>query len=461
MLGVDAGFLYMETPTLHMHTLKVALLETPQAFDFDLLSAQLMTRLHRLPPLLRRALPVPLALNHPVWIADAAIDPGRHLFHQRIPAPGTMRELETVIGTIASTPLDRSVPLWEMHLCEGLADGRTAVVAKVHHALADGIAANALLANVTDAVVGAALVPVPDPPLEPTPGRAALVRSALVDAVRQLAAVPGLVRRTAAAIRVLVRHKRTSSVATPRPILDVPKVSFNGAISARRLFATCSLPLEAIKAVRKAAAVSVNDVVLAVVAGALRSWLDARGEHRSGPLIAGVPVGTHDPAAEPRLGGNQVSNLFTSLGTDIADPVQRLAEISRVTAEAKIVQRTLGPDMLADWVQFTPPGPFSLAMRAYSRLHAASWHRPPFNVIVSNVPGPREPVTIGGAALSDLYSVGPILEGIGLNVTAWSYVGSMNFSLLTCPELLADLRPLADGFAPALEELLTATEAIA
>jgi diacylglycerol O-acyltransferase len=228
-------------------------------------------------------------------------------------------------------------------------------------------------------------------------------------------------------------------------------------MTARRVFATCSLPLAQIKAVRQASGVSVNDVVLGVVAGALRAWLDARGEYPSGPLIAGVPVGT-DSGGDVRLGGNRVSNLFTSLCTDIADPLERLHAISRVTAEAKIVQRTLGEDMLADWVQFTPPAPFNAAMRAYSRLRAASWHRPPFNVIVSNVPGPREQVTLGGAALLDLYSVGPILGGIGLNVTAWSYTDRMNFSLLSCPDLLADLRPLADEFAPALDELTRRTE---
>ena len=167
-----------------------------------------------------------------------------------------------------------------------------------------------------------------------------------------------------------------------------------------------------------------------------------------------MPVSTEQPGAAPRLAGNRVSNLFTSLATDIDDPAERLRIISRTTAEAKVVQQTLGPDMLTNWVQFTPPAPFSALMRAYSKRGVASRHPAPFNVIVSNVPGPRTPATIAGAPLADLYSVGPILEGIGLNVTVWSYGDRMNFSLLTCPDLLPDVGNIADRLPAALDELL-------
>ena len=460
MPGVDAGFLYMETPTLHMHTLKITVLEPGTDLDFEYVSGEVLARLHLLPPFRQRVQPVPFRLHHPVWLADREIDFRRHVFQHRVPAPGSMVELDAVIGAIAGTPLERSRPLWELHVCDGLAGGRVAVVAKIHHSLADGIAANALLANITDAVDHGAGDPGPWHP-DPTPSSWALVRGALVDGIRQLALLPGLLVRTARGICAVARHKRTSTVRTPLPILDTPRVSFNGAITARRVFATCTLALGEIRAVAKGFGVSVNDVVLAVVAGALRAWMDARGEHPSGPLIAGVPVGADPPGGPPRLVGNNVSNLFTSLATDVDDPRERLRIIHEVTAEAKIVQRTLGPTMLADWVQFTPPAPFSAAMRLYSRLRAARLHPAPFNVIVSNVPGPREAVTIAGTPLRDLYSVGPILEGVGLNVTAWSYTDRMNFALLSCPDLLPDLRALADAFAPALEELVRSREGVA
>lgn len=460
MEGVDAGYLYLETPTMHMHTLKVALIDSDEPFDFDQFTQRLLMQLHSLPPLLRRALPVPLALNHPLWVTDRDIDPARHLFRDRVRGPGGMAELEELIGRIASTPLDRDRPLWEMHFCEGLADGRVAVVGKMHHALADGAAANALLANITDGA--ASKVPTRDqaeaetsPGLERVPSRARQVGVALLDSIRQIATLPPLLRRTAAALAALVRLKRRSTVTVPRPVLDVPRVSFNGALDARRIFATCQLPLAEIKVVRRAHDVSVNDVVLAVVAGALRSWMDGRGERPSKSLVAGVPVATDELGAPPRLGGNRVSNLFTSLATDLDDPHERLHAISRTTAESKLVQRTLGMDMLTDWVQFSPPALFTAAMRVYSRTRAASLHPAPFNVIVSNVPGPPEPVTISGTRLSDLFSVGPILEGIGLNVTVWSYDGQMNFSLLSCPTLIEDLGPLVARLGPALDELLT------
>jgi diacylglycerol O-acyltransferase len=330
----------------------------------------------------------------------------------------------------------------------------------MHHALADGVAANALLGNVTDdGSLGDALPePGPTPALEATPSRWVQVRLALVDAARQSFTLPALLWRTARAVAAVVRHRRASDVDVPRPVLDVPRTSMNGSLTPRRSFATCTLPLDELKQVRAAFDVTLNDVVLAVVSGALRRWMAERGEHPSASLVAGVPVGTDDPQAPPRLAGNRVSNLFTSLATDVEDPVERLREISRTTTASKAVQRTLGPTMLIDWVQFTPPAPFSALLRRYSDSGTAARHAPPFNVIVSNVRGPAAPVTIAGAALRDLYSVGPILEGIGLNVTAWSYVDRLNVSLLSCPDLVTDLGSLVAHVRPALDELLEMTK---
>ena len=203
-----------------------------------------------------------------------------------------------------------------------------------------------------------------------------------------------------------------------------------------------------------------NDVVLAVVGGAARRWLQAEGRLPERSLVAGVPVATDAPGAGPRLGGNRVSNIFTSLATDIDDPHERLQAISRTTGESKLIHQTLGPNMLVDWVQFAPPAPLTAVMRLYSRSRAADLHAPPFNMVVSNVRGPGEPVSISGAHLRDLFSVGPILEGIGLNVTAWSYVDRMNFSFLGCPDLVDDLAPLVAELPRALEELRTTKGAV-
>lgn len=450
MTGIDAGFLYLETPSMHMHTLKVALLEPSAELDLDRFGDRLLSLLDALPPLARRAQRIPWALHHPVWVADRPVDPAHHVVRHRVPAPGGRAELEQLIGEIASTPLDRSLPLWEMHLCEGLADERTAVVGKMHHTLADGIAANALLANVVD---GTPRVSVPQP-LESTPRRRDLARVAIRDAVLKVADVPGLLLRTVRNVVALGRRERPVGVRVPRVLLDTPRTPFNGALTTRRSFATTSLPLAEIKQVRAAHDVTVNDVVLAVVGGALRSWLLERGELPTRSLTAGVPVATDAIGSEPRLGGNRVSNLFTVLATDVGDPRERLLTISRTTREAKRIQQALGADMLADWVEFTPPAALGAVLRLYSRLRLADRHRAPFNVVVSNVPGPREPATIGGIGLADLFSVGPLIEGIGLNVTVWSYVDRMNFTLLSCPDLVPDLDPLVARLRPALDELL-------
>ncbi len=457
MEGVDAGYLYMETPSMHMHTLKIAVIEPDEPFTQERFAEELVSRLNRLPPLQRRVLPVPFSLNHPLWIADREIDLAHHIVPHTLPAPGGMAELEELIGEIASTPLDRSRPLWEMHVCEGMPHDRVAVVVKMHHALADGIAANALLGNVADQPLAEASDAGPPLPLEPTPSRARQVRLALADAIRQTFTLPALLWRTAAAVAAVVRHRRASQVDVPRPILDVPRTSLNGPLTPRRSFATTTLPLADLKRVRQAHDVTLNDVVLGVVSGALRRWLAAHGEHPKAGLVAGVPVGTDDPGSQPRLGGNRVSNLFTSLATDVDDPVARLHTISRTTTASKSVQRTLGPTMLIDWVQFTPPAPFTAVLRHYSNAGTAARHAPPFNVVVSNVRGPAEPITIADAHLRDLYSVGPILEGIGLNVTAWSYVDHLNVSLLSCPDLVGDLPSLAAQLRPALDELLATT----
>ncbi|MGA8257292.1 MAG: wax ester/triacylglycerol synthase family O-acyltransferase [Nocardioides sp.] len=456
MEGVDAGFLYLETPSVHMHTLKIAILEADPLLTFDTFVAGMMARLEKLPPLRRQVIPVPFGLNHPIWITRPTVVPSRHIHQHRAPGAGTMRDLEVLIGRISSTPLDRRFPLWELHLVEGLEGGRVAVVGKMHHALADGAAANALLGNVTN--VRSAELPIAPPgeylTTERTPTRRQLIGWALHDATRQFRDLPGLLWRTVQGLRAASKYRRHEETGVPLPVLHAPRTSINGSLTPRRTFATTSLPLAEFKRIRKQhEGVTLNDLVLAVVSGSLRRWMAAHDEHPSASLTAGVPVGVDDRDAAPRLGGNRVSNMFTTLATDIDDPAERLRVISRTTAHAKQLQERLGRHTLIDWTQFAPPLPFSGAVSAYSKMRGASWHPAAFTAVVSNVPGPREPVRIGSARLADLFSVGPLADGIGLNVTVWSYIDRMNFSLLACPDLLPDVEALAAYFPAALAEL--------
>jgi diacylglycerol O-acyltransferase len=471
--GIDAGFLYMETPTLHMHTLKISIVDpatVPGGYSFALVGEVLGERLHLLPPFRRRLVEVPGGLHHPLWVEDPDFDLAHHLHRAEIAAPGGLREFGDLISDIASRQLDRHYPLWELWVVEGLEHGHIGFVAKIHHAAADGVAAAAMLANVLQAEADPGGRPEdeadpgpvapPSQPWRPEPiptGTERLVDAAR-DLLRNIASLPGLLRRTAAGLAAVLRRQRSGALSPPLPF-STPRTSFNRALTPNRWFAMAALPLEEVKAVRRALDVTMNDVVLALCAGALRRYLDERGELPERPLLAGVPVSTGRVDDEQRLVGNRVSNLFTSLRTDIADPVERLRAIHDVTQAAKEVQNALGAEMLVEWSEVTPPRIFSAWMRLYSRLKLADRHRPPINLVISNVPGPRQPLHIAGGRLLDIYSMGPILEGIGLNITVWSYVDRLGFGLVACRETMPDLWDLADHLHDALAELRKAAQA--
>jgi diacylglycerol O-acyltransferase len=250
----------------------------------------------------------------------------------------------------------------------------------------------------------------------------------------------------------------------PMPMMHTPRTSFNGALTPRRSFVTASMAVADIDSVRGAFGVTANDVVLGVVSGALRAYLLERGELPSSSLVAGVPVAA-DSSAEAgdagiRLEGNRVSNLFTSLATDEADPVRRLHRIHDVTNEAKHLQTLMGRETLADWVQYTPPRPWAWFMRQYSGRRIADRHPPAINLVVSNVPGPRTPLYAAGAELRELYSVGPVLEGIGLNITVWSYLDRYYIGLVACRDEVPEPWRITEAMRVALAELATAAAQI-
>jgi diacylglycerol O-acyltransferase len=458
--GIDAGFLYMETPTLHMHTLKVAVLAPTPGADHSPagLRRAMAERMHLLPPLRRRVVEVPFGLHHPVWVDDDAFDLAHHLRHAVAAPPGGARELDAVVSAIAGTPLDRRHPLWELWLVEGLAEGRVAAVAKIHHAVADGVAVAEMLANVMSPDPVAALPPAPPtPPAPEAPApRGDLIRDALRERLRLARDLPRLTWTSLRRLAAVARQRRGGGVRLPRPMLDAPRTSFNGALTARRRFVALSLPLAEIGAVRAATGTTVNDVLLALVAGALRDYLTARGERPRLPLVAEVPVSTDRAGGARRLAGNRVANVFTSLCTDVEDPRERLRRIHEHMQAGKALNQTLGPELFQRWTEHTPPRPFAWIVRLYARLGLANLHPPPINVIVSSVPGPRQRLYWAEGSLHALYSVGPLVDGVGLNVTAWSYVDRLNVGLLSCPDLLADLDAVADGMRRALDVLLAA-----
>ncbi len=450
--GVDANLLYVETPSLHTHTMKVAVLEPGEGAVTDVEGVRegLRPRLPRLPPFRRQLVDLPWGFHHPVWIT---VDPdlSQHVFAVTAPTPGGPRELDAIVSGIASTPLDRSRPLWELWLVDGLEGGKIAAVVKIHHALADGVAVSELLANVMDSP-GDEDVDADAPLAEPIPSAGRLLRDAFVDHLGQLRRLPGLLRRTATGLRAAGRQRRLQETSPPLPLLDSPQTILNGALTPARTFAHTSVPLAEVKAVKNAHGVTVGDVSLALVAGAVRDYLLARTALPATPLVAEVPASTRSEGGR-RLGGNELSNIFTALRTDVADPAERLRATHETTRSAKELHTLMGAELYGDWAGYAPPRPFAGAMRLYSRLRLADRHRPPINVIVSSVPGPRESLGWAQAELVDIFSVGPVIEGVGLNVTLWSYVDRLEIGVLTCPELVPDPQEIADGMVRALAEL--------
>ncbi|MEY2566864.1 MAG: diacylglycerol O-acyltransferase / wax synthase [Actinomycetota bacterium] len=458
LTGFDAGFLYMETPTLHMHTLKISVLDpsgVPGGYTFERFKEVLGERLHLLPPFRRRMVDVPLGLHHPVWIEDPDFDLDYHVRRVQAPAPGRLEDLSAVCSDIASRQLDRRHPLWEISVVEGLEDGHIGFVAKIHHSAADGIAAAEMLANVLDADPDAGPPPRPATPWRPdrVPSQWELLLGALAAILRNIVALPRLLQRTVQGFTRVRAHRKQADVQPPLP-LTAPKLSFNGSLTPHRMFVMTAMPLDDFKEVKKAVdGVTLNDVFLAVCAGALRRYLERTGQLPEKALVAGVPVSVRTGEPTDDYIANSVSNMFTALHVEMEDPMERLRATAAVTKEAKAVHKALGADMLMDWSELTPPRPFAGWMKLYSKLRLADRHRPPINLVVSNVPGPREPLYIAGARILDIFSMGPILESIGLNITVWSYLDEMNVGMVSCPELMPDLWDLTADLHDALAEL--------
>lgn len=456
MAGLDAKFLYSETPTAHMHTVKVAISNVAGAeggLTYERFIEVLESQLDRLPPFRRRVVPVPWGLGHPVWVEDPDFDLRRHVGRRVLDGAGDDRELAVAVADFAAVPLARDRPLWALQVVEGLAGGRMAVVAKLHHAVADGTAVVALL----DSVVQGMRAPRPREHEvgvwrpEPLPGRRQLVKMALQGHVTRWRGLPGLARQSVKGARASESRRRSFAVRPPLPLHHVPKTSLNVSLTADRTYAMTRLPLGELKAIRRVAGTTLNDVYLAVCAGALRRYLAERGELPRRSLVASVPVSTDPNVA--RLSGNRVDNLYVSIGTDVADPQGRLRHISDVTTAAKEVRDLLGHELFEQRADVVPPQLYGPLVRLWSRSRAANRLPPPLNVVLSNVAGPRERIFFGPIELEALYSVGPILEGIGLNITAWSYEDSLGVSVLGCPASVPDPWRIVEHLHGALEEL--------
>jgi diacylglycerol O-acyltransferase / wax synthase len=452
--GWDAMLLYSETPNVHTHTLKIGVIDVTDFdgdFTFELFRRTLRRRLHLLEPLRYTLVGIPMKLHHPMWMEQSDVDLGYHLRRVRVPRPGGRRELNEVIGEIASTPLDRSRPMWEMYFAEGMADNRFAVIGKVHHALADGVASANLMAKAMD-LKG----PIQDERdlyatnAPPTTGQ--LLREAGRDHTRQIAKLPRLVRETAAGVsRVRRRSKERGEHPELARNFAPPPTFMNHVVSPGRRFATATLSFADVKQTSKALGITINDLVLATTAGALRELLLRYDGRADSPLIASVPASLN--TSPDRLTGNEFFGLNVSLPVQIDDPMARVRTTALAMSIAKEDFHLMGPHVMTQWAAYLPPAVAPAAFRWLANREAQSKL---MNLPISNVPGPRERGRIGGATISEIYSVGPLMPGSGVNITVWSYVDQLNISVLTDDLTLDDPHEATDAMIHAFAEIRSA-----
>ena len=466
--GLDAAFLSLETPTTPLHVGAVMVLDPPEGarslFSPSTRHAQIRRviaqRLHLVGPLRQRAVRVPLGLHHPVWVDDPDFELDDHLSRASLPSPGGRKELDAFVAAAMSRPLDPDRPLWEMYVVEGLDGGRTALIAKVHHAILDGVSGASILAAFLDLTPRARIVAASPEPWNPhpLPGSAQMLRYAASSLTHQPARVLSTLDAGVEAIAGLGMHNREllhRGETSPPSFFSAPRTSINGAVSNRKRFSSLSIPLEDAKLVRGVFGGTVNDVILAGVAGGLVRLLRARGEMVEQPLVAMVPVSTRPEGnTEGDALGNQISAMLVSLATDVDDPVQRLHAIARSTGVAKEQERLHRGRLVGDLAQIAAPGLVSRVARAVAGTRLFDRVRPPFNVMISGVRGPDFPLFCAGSRVEAMYPVGPIAEGVGLNVTVFSYLDQLHFGLQACRKLLPELDDLAVSIDDALGELV-------
>jgi diacylglycerol O-acyltransferase / wax synthase len=454
--GLDASFLYLETSSQVLHVCGLLTLDgstVPGGYTFAKLKQRLEERV-RVIPAFRRKLHNPLwNLGHPVWIEDEDFDLDHHVHRIGVPAPGDRAELAELCAHIAGQQLDRAHPLWQLYVIEGLADGQIAVLLKMHHASVDGVSGASLITYLAGLEPDAALPEVAEERNPGLPGGFDLFRSGVFGFAKRPLEVARLLPDLLELVpRWLGKAVRGKGMPVP---FTAPRTSLNGTITGHRSVAFAQLALDEIKDVKNAFGVTVNDVVLALVAGALRDFLAARGELPDDPLVATVPVSVHD-RTEREHGSNKVSAFFASLPTHLADPAARVFILAEANRLSKDHHYDIHADMLQDWAQFSAATAFGLAVRAYSALRLAEKHPVVHNLVVSNVPGPPMPLYLLGALVTGFYPLGPVFHGAGLNVTVLSNAGKVHVGLLGARELVKDLWPLADALPEALAELLKA-----
>ena len=472
--GLDGAFLAMETRSVFGHVGSVCIVAARGArgasshLTLEHFTRAIEARLPLVPLFRRRLVTVPLGLDHPYWIEDPDFDIEFHVRELALPAPGNDRQLSEQVARLHARPLDRSRPLWEIYLINGLRGGRTAIYSKIHHAAIDGVSGGDILTAVLDVSpdgrqLSEAPVFVGEPPPEPA---WLLARSALNLAGQPLQAVrvattlvrsiPGLANAMGPPLAQILGGRDTGDLLSQTG-LRAPGTPFNAPLSPHRKWSFIDLPLAEVKKLRGGpdrAGLTVNDVVMTLCAGALRRWLQLHEALPTAPLVAAVPVSVRTKNQKGTY-GNRVSMMLAPLPTNLSDPVERLDAMHEAVRAAKDQHGAVPASLLADVSQFAMPALANQAWRLSARLRLLERVNP-FNLIVSNVPGPNVPLYLAGAELLAYYPVSALVDGQGLNITVMSYRGNLYFGLIACRELVPDLDVMAGYLRDELDTLTSA-----
>jgi diacylglycerol O-acyltransferase / wax synthase len=471
LTGLDASFLALETPHSTGHVGGLSVLDpsgAPKPLTLARLTEVMSERLPLVPVLRRKLLNVPFGLDQPYWIDDPDFDIEYHVRELALPRPGSDAQLTEQVSRLHARPLDRSRPLWELYLITGLAKRRAAVYTKIHHAAIDGVSGAELLTVLLDLTPAGREVPPARPfrparpPALPVLAAKAAARLAwrpvqtVIITNELIRLLPTLAPAVSPVVGSMLGLNRGDGTVIATTLGRAPATPLNKPITPHRRIAFRSVDLDTVKKVKNAFKVSVNDVVMAMCAGALRRWLADREALPAQPLIAMIPVSVRDPAS-PGAMGNKVSAMLAMLPTHIADPGQRLEIVHAATRIAKAQQAAIPQGLVDQISDFAPP---ALTARAARVVFATGvLHRlPPFNLTISNVPGPNVPVYLCGARMIAHYPVSVITDGQGLNITLVGYLGQLHFGLVACRELVPDIDVLAGYLADELELLVTAAE---
>ena len=461
---VDGAFLHLESPEMPMHVGSLMILEPPppeQGPWLDAVRAHVASRMHLAPVFTRKLALMPFDLANPVWIHDDDIDLDYHMRHLVLPKPGTMAQLEALAARLHSSLLDRSRPLWEFYVIEGLADGRLGFYSKVHHSAVDGQAAVAMGNSVFDVT--------PEPRRVKPPratrsnryqlGVAELLGAALSNQLQQVVQfaklLPPLAGAALRAAQGAITARRADAVPGVKGHKSsffklAPPTPFNTSITNQRAFAGVALPLAEVKTIGKALGASVNDMVLWLCSTALREYLHEARELPDKTLVAGVPISLRGEGDESS--NNQVSGTVIDLGTQMKDPLKRLEVIVAGTRAMKQQMGSFGSLIPTDFPSIGSPWLLSGLASLYGRSRLA--HRLRFaNVTISNVPGPQVPLYLAGARIAGIYPLSIVVHGVALNITVQSYMGQLCFGLIACRRAVPDVNELAGQMQRALEAL--------